>query len=48
MDYACFLTGTAALLSELPSLSTGLTALPKTLAYLALISFSYSVTGLGL
>jgi hypothetical protein len=32
-------------LSEFPSLKTGFTALPKTLAYLALMAFSSSVFG---
>jgi hypothetical protein len=32
IDIACFLTGRAHLLSEFPSLRTGLTALPKILA----------------
>ena len=50
--FTCFLaislTGLAHLLSEFPSLSTGLTALPRILPYLALTCFSSSVAGLWL
>ena len=38
-------TATAALRSEFPSLKTGFTALPRTFAYLVLISFSASFFG---
>mmetsp|Transcript_33551 Transcript_33551/g.84234 ORF Transcript_33551/g.84234 Transcript_33551/m.84234 type:complete len:211 (+) Transcript_33551:1344-1976(+) len=42
---AFFFTGSATRRSELPSRSTGLTALPSTLAYAAAMAFSSSVLG---
>ena len=43
--FAYCLTDAATRRSELPSRSTGFTALPSTLAYRALMSFSASVRG---